>query len=138
MVVELNNKRSFRLKEANQLIPVIFKITKKYKEEVERKLQQLEILATKNHSSIDDLEAEVDLLISTWQGKIERLGGKVTGLWMIDFNSGDGYFCWKFPEPEILFWHRYEDGYTKRIPVEEWFTAVSRISSDSTSVQERN
>jgi hypothetical protein len=40
-------------------------------------------------------------------------------LWIEDFDAGDGYFCWKFPERQIEFWHHYNDGFSKRIRVEE-------------------
>jgi hypothetical protein len=60
------------------------------------------------------LEREVSSLILEWQSKIRRLGAEPQGLWIADFDSGTGYFCWKFPERTISHWHGYQDGFIRR------------------------
>lgn len=67
-----------------------------------------------------DLENEIGQVLREWETKVENLGGKPKGLWHVDFDSGDGFFCWKFPQKEILYWHRYHDGATKKISVQDW------------------
>ena len=37
----------------------------------------------------------------TWTRDMEMLGVVVKGLWLIDFDSGEGYYCWKYPEPAV-------------------------------------
>gem|GEM_PF-5934521 len=63
--------------------------------------------------------SELNLAIEKWQKKVERLGGEPQGLWIVDFDNGQGYFCWKFPEAKIGFWHGYEDGFSKRIALQK-------------------
>jgi hypothetical protein len=43
---------------------------------------------------------------------------------LIDFphvrsNNQEVYLCWKFGEDDIRFWHRIEDGFAGRKPIEE-------------------
>ncbi len=45
------------------------------------------------------------------------LGAEVKGLWLVDWDSGDGYFCWRFPEAALAFFHTYEEGFAGRLPV---------------------
>jgi hypothetical protein len=35
----------------------------------------------------------------------------------VDFDSGDGYWCWAFPEEDLDHWHDYEGGFSNRVPV---------------------
>ena len=43
------------------------------------------------------------------------LGGQPKGLWLVDFDSGDGFsFCWKYGEEEIAHVHAYDAGFAGR------------------------
>ena len=46
--------------------------------------------------------------------KMERLGLVVKGLWLVDFDTGDGYLCWKYPELRINHYHEYNAGFAGR------------------------
>jgi hypothetical protein len=37
---------------------------------------------------------------------------------MADFDNGEGFYCWKYPEIKINHWHGYQDGFSGRILVE--------------------
>jgi hypothetical protein len=56
----------------------------------------------------------VNLLVEKWNNKMIRLGGRPKGVWLADFDNGQGYFCWKFPETDILHTHGYNEGFTGR------------------------
>jgi hypothetical protein len=49
-----------------------------------------------------------------WAQDIEALGAEAKGRWLVDFDSGAGYYCWQWPEPELEFFHAYEDGFAGR------------------------
>lgn len=74
----------------------------------------VDAIPDKNSVRSMELQDEINALIQKWQNKIERLGGKPKGLWLADFDNGEGYFCWKFPETEIKYHHGYKDGFTGR------------------------
>ena len=49
---------------------------------------------------------------------VRNLGVEVKGLWLADFDSGDGYYyCWKLGEDDIEHFHRYETGFAGRRPI---------------------
>lgn len=133
-VVGINRKSTFTLDEARIVFPIVYRLTKRYSERVHgliakiENLSQTQNLGAHNSSLADSLEAEAGRLIVEWQEKIQKLGGLPNGHWVVDFDSGDGYFCWKYPEPAIDFWHHYRDGFSKRIklsalqPVQETAT----------------
>jgi hypothetical protein len=56
-------------------------------------------------------------IVAAWAAEIESLGCQVKGLWLIDFDSGDGYYCWKHPEPALAHYHGYEEGFAGRVPI---------------------
>jgi hypothetical protein len=125
-VVGINRHSIFTLAEARALFPVVHRLTKACAERVQELINQIEDISRERteHTrfEIEPLEAEASRLIQDWQLKIQKLGGLPKGLWIVDFDSGSGYFCWKYPEASIEFCHAYRDGYTKR----------RRISDDAT------
>ncbi len=65
----------------------------------------------------DELEVEVNQIIQSWAAEIVAIGCEVKGLWLVDWDSGDGYFCWRYPEDSISHFHSYEDGFEGRVPI---------------------
>lgn len=118
-IVEINRRSIFSFAEAQELLPVIFRITKQYSERVQSLIEQLEALGGQREELVGQLEDRVNEVITEWQNKVTKLGVQPKGLWIADFDAGDGYFCWKFPEQAIAFWHSYSDGFSKRCSVEE-------------------
>jgi hypothetical protein len=124
-MIEINRTQYFSLEEARELLPIVFRITKNYSSKVQALIERLEGLGSNNEAKVASLEKEVSQSIAEWQSKVQKLGAIPKGLWIADFDSGDGYFCWKFPERSLDFWHGYNDGYTKRVSVAERNRPVS-------------
>jgi len=120
-VIEINRQRVFSLADAQAVLPVVFRITKAYSHKVDALIERLEAanVSSANEALVSSIEEEVNELIQGWQAKVQMLGAVPKGLWLADFDAGDGYFCWKFPERSIEFWHTYNDGYSKRVKVSE-------------------
>ncbi len=79
---------------------------------------------TREHAAADDPDQEREAfdasyrqIVARWTTEIEALGGEAKGLWLVDFDAGDGYFCWKHPEPTLAHFHGYDEGFAGRIPV---------------------
>jgi hypothetical protein len=117
-VVEINRKRTFNLTEARTLLPLIYRMTEDSSREVRGLLNRIDAFSDKAHPTAVGIEAEINSVIDRWQIKIEKLGAEPKGLWMADFDNGEGYYCWKFPENEINHWHGYQDGFSGRIVIE--------------------
>lgn len=118
-IIEINRRSVFSLEEAREVLPIVFRITKSYSQKVDSLIERLDALNGESEGLSINLENQINQLIQEWQSKVQKLGALPKGLWIADFDSGDGYYCWKFPERSIEFWHRYTDGYSKRVPVPE-------------------
>lgn len=119
-VIEFNRKRVFSVSEAKSILPLVYKITEAASREVANLIEKLESArSTSDQLLADGLDQEINRAIDRWQSKVEKLGATPKGMWIADFDSGDGYFCWKFPEREIRFWHGYQDGYLGRVLIEK-------------------
>ena len=116
-MITINRRGVFSLEEARRILPVVRRITLEFSVKVELLIARLETLQLNQTETICALEKQVNELIQTWNDKIRKLGADPRGLWVVDFNSGEGYYCWKHPESDILYWHSYEDGYSGRKPL---------------------
>ena len=66
-------------------------------------------------SVIIPIEEQINGLIKDWHAKIRKLGAEPKGLWVVDFDCGEGYFCWKYPESSVSHWHSYDTSYKDRV-----------------------
>jgi hypothetical protein len=113
-----NDPRVFTLKEAHGLFPLIWRITRTAFEKLEPHKRALESIAPMS-PQLGSVEREYETVVRAWVGKMERLGLVVKGLWLVDFDTGDGYLCWKFPELRIGHFHGYDEGFPRRRPLQE-------------------
>lgn len=113
-VISLSQKRTFTLDDAQNLLPVIYRITEVAQKEVKSLVNRIEALKGRNAVTVNELEKRVNDTIDKWQQKVTKLGATPKGLWLADFDNGSGYYCWKFPENRIAYWHGYNDGFSGR------------------------
>ena len=97
------SRRTFTLDEARALMPRVQEITA---EAVER--------YAKLPGDLEDARLEV---VQEWAEELKTLGVEIKGLWLVDFDSGAGYYCWKYPEPALNHFHSYEEGFAGRLPL---------------------
>ncbi|MEY4617237.1 MAG: hypothetical protein RJB66_2197 [Pseudomonadota bacterium] len=118
-VFELNRRGIYSVETAREILPLVYKITSEIDEEMQTlkgqisAAQQLEDL-----QKAQQLEESAQALLERWESKVLKLGLAPKGMWLVDFDMGQGYFCWKYPELDIKFWHGYNDGYSGRRPIE--------------------
>lgn len=117
-VLSISRSQHFALTEANDLLPIIFRITKSHSEKAQFLMSRIEHLPEGSAGLAASLEDQLHKEIAAWEAKVAKLGAEPRGLWLADFDAGDGYFCWKYPETRIEFWHGYNEGYSNRISVE--------------------
>ncbi len=65
-----------------------------------------------------ELRQQVEAVVSSWVREMEALGADIKGLWLVDFDNGSGYFCWKWPEEELCHFHTYEEGFAGRARIQ--------------------
>jgi hypothetical protein len=94
-------KRIFTYEEAVALLPEVQRVTAAAVERVEE-------------MTTDD-PAAYESVVEEWAEAILSRGIEVKGLWLIDFDSGAGYYCWQHPEPALEYFHGYEEGIDGRV-----------------------
>ncbi|MCB0404211.1 MAG: DUF2203 domain-containing protein [Bdellovibrionales bacterium] len=114
-VIAIHQKRFFTLNDARQILPVIRRITRKAHDEV--RCLGAQINAVEDASRKKDLEEAVYRVFKSWHQKITRLGCEAKGMWLVDFDSGQGFYCWRFPESGINHFHGYDEGYRGRVEI---------------------
>jgi hypothetical protein len=106
--------RVFSYEEALAMFPVVRDRTR----DAVRELEELVASASQGgEAGGEKLEGDYREVVERWADEIQSLGCHVKGLWLVDWDSGDGYFCWKYPEPALGHFHGYEDGFAGRVPI---------------------
>ena len=101
-------KRIFSYEQAAALLPEVARITSEA-------VNRLALLA-ENEALIESEEpVEYERIVTEWADSIVDMGVEVKGLWLVDFDSGGGYYCWKHPEPALEYFHGYEEGFGGRV-----------------------
>jgi len=97
-------RRIFTLGEAKALLPRVRELT----EEAAGRYGQLTA----------EMEIERRDLVAQWAKDLTSLGLEIKGLWLVDFDSGAGYYCWKYPEKDLAHFHSYDEGFSGRVPLQ--------------------
>lgn len=98
------NRRIFTLEEARALLPRVKELTSD---------------AVARFGKLPgDQEDERRAIVEGWVGELESLGCEIKGLWLVDFDSGGGYYCWKYPEPALDHFHGYDEGFSGRLALQ--------------------
>ncbi len=108
----------FTLAEARAVFPLVVRITRQAHEELQPTQQRLRILP-RGSAELAKVEGNYRRIVNRWVDKMRRLGLTVKGLWLVDFDTGDGYLCWKFPELHLGHFHGYTEGFAGRRRIEE-------------------
>src|SRR6185503_2573956 len=104
---EREPKKVFSYEEAASLLPEVRRLT----EQAHGRVEALGATA----QSGTQVQEEVGAVIAEWARSVLALGVEVKGLWLVDFDNGSGYYCWRFPETGLQFYHSYEEGFGGRM-----------------------
>ncbi len=110
-------ERRWRLETAREILPEVRRRTERAVREAERLLEKREGLDPES-AEAQAVEKRVRDVVSRWQREMEALGTDVKGLWLVDFDTGAGYYCWKWPEEELAYFHGYEEGFAGRARIQ--------------------
>ncbi|MCB9025648.1 MAG: DUF2203 family protein [Bdellovibrionaceae bacterium] len=129
-LVDITRRGVLSFDEAYERVLILKRLTGRYVDSVERRMTQLESLLQNQMELIHIIENEINILIHEWHRKVRNLGGIPKGLWLVDFDAGFGQYCWKHPEPELAYWHTYNEGFESRKKI----TFENEIEIDHTNV----
>jgi len=103
--------RSWTLEGARAVLPDVRERTERAVEEAERLVLAREGADEREAARVD---AAIQAVIERWAHEMEALGAEVKGVWLVDFDNGSGYYCWKWPEEVVDHFHGYEEGFGGR------------------------
>jgi len=107
----------FSYQQALGLLPEVRRITHETIQKIESMNHQIKSRDELEQKRVE-LEAATEAIVSDWQRKIRALGCFPKDTWLVDWDSGDGYYCWQYPEPTIGHHHGYAEGFSGRIPIQ--------------------
>jgi hypothetical protein len=118
----LSDRRIFSLTDARHLLPTVKALTADAVQDAEELSAELEALGADSGNQPPDeererLNAELNQVVARWAGRIQELGLEAKGLWLVDFDNGHGYYCWKHPEETLLHFHGYDEGFAGRMKI---------------------
>jgi hypothetical protein len=105
-------KRIFSYEDAVALLPEVQRLTR-------TAVTEVETLLKRDSANTDPVPAELaehyQRIVGDWAAAIMSLGIEVKGLWLIDFDNGGGYYCWRYPETSLQYFHGYDEGFRGRV-----------------------
>ena len=110
-------ERRWTLATAREMFPDVRTRTERYASEAEELVERRTTLAV-GSAEREMVEKRLQELVSGWAREMEALGLEVKGAWLVDFDTGAGYYCWKWPEEELSYFHGYEEGFAGRTRIQ--------------------
>ena len=116
MTADASETKRFTLTEAEGLLPSIRALTDKAVAEADQLSSVLQRLSAADPARTEAVEA-LEAVVAAWTAQVRGMGLEVKGLWLVDFDNGDGYYCWKYPESAVLHFHGYDEGFAGRMKI---------------------
>jgi hypothetical protein len=107
------SERRWTLEAARELLPDVRERTARAVSEAEA-LAAEQALHEVGSERQRELAERIEAVVARWAGEMEALGLDVKGLWLADFDSGSGYYCWQWPEERLEYYHGYDEGFAGR------------------------
>lgn len=116
MTASKTARRTFTLLDAAQLLPSVKLVTAEAVRDAESLSSALRA-SSEGDPRHDALSEELNAIVRRWATQIEALDLEPKGLWLVDFDNGEGYYCWQYPEDAITHFHGYDDGFAGRMKI---------------------
>ncbi len=102
----------FRLAEARTLLPALRRMTAAAAIRVEAILDRAEVEPKAR------LAADIDAAFEAWSSAVVLLGARPAGLWRVEFDNGDGFYCWHWPDVDLVRFRPYGEGIEQSHPIQ--------------------
>jgi hypothetical protein len=107
----------FSLSQACELLPHVKHVTADAVRRAESLASQLSGMSEDDPEHAT-LAAALRDVVNAWADEVRLLGVEAKGLWLVDFDNGEGYYCWCYPEETVAHYHGYDDGFAGRTRIQ--------------------
>ena len=107
----------FSLQDARALLPRVRAITADAVIRADALAEELQRIP-EHDAAHGQLSGALRDIVNGWADAVRALGIEVKGLWLVDFDNGEGYYCWCYPEATIAHFHGYDDGFQGRMKIQ--------------------
>jgi len=111
-------RRAWSLATAREIAVEVRRITAAAVGEVEALEARRDELAAGDDAARAALEGALVRAVAGWVRAMEALGVEVKGRWLVDFDNGRGYYCWRWPEEQLEYFHGYDEGFAGRVRIQ--------------------
>lgn len=111
----------FSLKEARELLGFVRAVTEAQRAILTPVQQRLNSMLANDPRRVV-FERDYEAVVSTWRQKIETLGARVSGLWTVEFDVGDGSLCWRYPELRLAYFRPDGMKFSERVKLDEYIS----------------
>jgi hypothetical protein len=107
--------KTFSLGEAQGLLPAVRDRTRRAMEEIHTLTLSGDEEEPEETETTDTIREGATRILAEWARDVESMGAEVKGPWLVDFDSGGGYYCWSWPEDSLDYFHGYKEGFAGRV-----------------------
>ncbi|HEV8266630.1 MAG TPA: DUF2203 family protein [Thermoanaerobaculia bacterium] len=107
------SRKVFSYEEAVRLLPAVRERTRQAME----RIGALDATPAEGEeeSAGERVRVAAEEILTSWAEDIAAWGIEVKGPWLVDFDSGAGYYCWRWPEESLEYFHGYGEGFSGRV-----------------------
>lgn len=116
-VIPIHSRRVFSQDEAESILPVVRRITERASAAAEEINDQIKFIPA-DEPLHKRLNMEMDLIVRRWAIKVAKLGVNPRGVWLVDFDAGNGWFSWRMGDENLSFFHPHSVGPDRDLPAE--------------------
>jgi hypothetical protein len=106
-LIPIHSRRTFTQEEALDLLPIVRRITERVAAEVAEMQEQIRFVPY-SEPLYQRLSSQIELAVRRWAIKISKLGCEPRGVWLVDFDAGEGWFTWRLGDKGLAFFHSHE------------------------------
>lgn len=109
----------FNLAEARELWLLVLAVTKVQERQLAPVQDRLnKMLANDPRRNV--FERQYEAIVEQWRNKVELLGARVSGLWMVEFDVGEGSLSWRHPELSLSHFRANGAAFSERVKLRDY------------------
>ncbi len=106
-LIPIHAHRTFTQENAEAILPVIRRITERASVKMIDLKEQLQWVP-RDEPLYERLHTQMEDLAHRWAVRIAQLGCEPKGIWVVNFDTGNGWFSWRHGDESLVFFDSCE------------------------------